>query len=205
MADEPNPNPTNNEPPVVPPVEPPVVPPVAPVVPVVPPTEPPAPVVPDTYALKLADGSALDASDVATVAEYAKANKLTQEQASAYLTSQETVAKGALDRKDAAQQTERDSWIQLVTNDKDLGGEKLGETAKLTMAAMERFAPGKDHPFRKYLNETGLGNHPDVVRTFVAIGKAMAEDKPPAAQPGAGGTFDKEAALANMYPSMAKK
>jgi hypothetical protein len=28
----------------------------------------------------------------------------------------------------------------------------------------------------EYLNTTGLGNHPDLVKTFVKIGKAMSED-----------------------------
>lgn len=29
---------------------------------------------------------------------------------------------------------------------------------------------------KQYLNETGLGNHPELVRIFANIGKAMSED-----------------------------
>jgi hypothetical protein len=181
------PNPESNNPPAG---DPPVV-----------PNPPAAAAVPEKYELKLADKSALDATDVEKISAYAKEHKLTQEQATALLKHQEATASGLVTRHDAARQTERDGWLTAVQTDKELGGEKLSETIKLSKLAMDKFAPGETHPFRQHLNETGLGNHPDVVRTMVMIGKAMAEDKPLG---GLTAPEGKKTLAERMYPDLKK-
>ncbi len=54
--------------------------------------------------------------------------------------------------------------------------------------------------FKKHLDETGLGNHPEMIKIFVKIGKAMAEDKFSGGGTG-GGDKDKRPGVLS-YPSM---
>jgi hypothetical protein len=190
VQNPPNPG-TPNNPPAPPAGDPPVT----------PPAPPAPPVVPDKYELKLADKSPLDASDVDKLSTYAKAHKLTQEQAAALLKHQEETAGGVITRQDAARQAEREAWLTAVKEDKDLGGDHLTETLKHTKLAMDRFAP-EGHPFRAYLDTTGHGNHPEFLRVFSAIGKAMAEDKPLSILPPEGG--EKKSLAQRMYPDLKK-
>lgn len=53
-------------------------------------------------------------------------------------------------------------------------GDKFDENSKVTQRAVLAFG---GEPFKKFLDDSGLGNHPDFVRTFYNIGKAMMEDK----------------------------
>ena len=144
---------------------------------------PPAPVVPENYTLTPTANSPLDTADVAAVSAYAKAQGMTQEQAAALLKHQETVGTTLRTRYDAAQESERESersgWIETLKTDKTLGGEHLPETLKRVTLAMDKFTPGADHPYRKMLNETGYGDHPEYIRFVAAIGASLTEDVPP--------------------------
>jgi hypothetical protein len=75
-------------------------------------------------------------------------------------------------------------WAKEVQADKELGGKNWSATEALAAKALDHFgAPSekdKDgnetNPFRVLLNETGLGNHPEMVRMFRKIGEAVGED-----------------------------
>jgi hypothetical protein len=78
----------------------------------------------------------------------------------------------------------RADWEKQVREDKDLGGAKLDTTLSLVDRALGKFgAPsvkdeqGKEtNEFRLLMNETGLGDHPVLVRMFSEIGKLVGED-----------------------------
>ena len=181
-------NPPSETPPA--PVTPPVVPaasgtpPVAPVV--TPPAEtptpgqtpppvttPPAPAVPPVLTLKAPDGSLLDAGAVErTTAQVAKLG-LSQEHAqevlehvhkevAAYQTAQEATAKRLMSQ----------DWIAQVKADPELGGAKYDETIRMSSLARQRFMRPE---FLQMLNDSGLGNHPENVRAWAAVGRLMAE------------------------------
>lgn len=63
-------------------------------------------------------------------------------------------------------------WAAASKTDKEFGGEKFAENLGLANKAMKQFAPELPAVFAK----NGLGNHPDVIRAFVRIGKAISED-----------------------------
>lgn len=65
-------------------------------------------------------------------------------------------------------------WEADARADKELGGDKFDANLGVAKKAMETFASGE---FKKLLDESGLGNHPEVIRTFHRIGKAISEDK----------------------------
>lgn len=67
-----------------------------------------------------------------------------------------------------------DEWPKLVQQDKELGGANFEKTKKLAATVVNKFAPPG---LKKFLNDTGYGNHIDLVRFCVKIGEAMSDDK----------------------------
>ncbi len=66
-------------------------------------------------------------------------------------------------------------WTEQTRNDPEVGGAKLQENlglAKKVIAAVDT-----DGSLVKALNETGMGNHPGLVKAFVRIGKMISEDR----------------------------
>lgn len=60
-----------------------------------------------------------------------------------------------------------------VRADKEIGGDKLTANIGMAQKALDQFGTPE---LRTYLEQTGLGNHPDLVRCFMKIGKSMGED-----------------------------
>lgn len=132
--------------------------------------------VPETYEWKAPEGfeGELDSAAIEQFEPIAKELGLTQEQAD------KMVALHA-DSLQRAQQQARDNWAQQqetwendLRNDPDFGGAKFDENVGAAMKAVEKFGtPG----LKEALESTGMGNHPELVRTFAEIGKAISEDK----------------------------
>jgi hypothetical protein len=136
--------------------------------------EPPKPVVPDTYDLKAPANSSLDATAISRIATTAKALGLTAEAAGKLVQhdhEQITAYESSLSQEWETQKTE---WLGTIKADAEIGGASFVENMELAKRAAERFG-GKE--FREALESTGYGNHPLLVRAFVRIGKAMADDK----------------------------
>jgi len=71
-------------------------------------------------------------------------------------------------------QAEVDGWKESAKNDKEFGGKAFNESVGMAGKAIDEFSSPE---FRELLRTTQLGNHPEVIRTFVKIGKAMGEGK----------------------------
>lgn len=139
--------------------------------------EPPkadAPVVPETYDLKLPEGSSLDAKALESFSSFAKGQGLTQEQAQALLDRDIEAASSAIARQQEEFQQKAQSWTDELKADPAIGGQAFDENVALANRALAAFAPPD---FVKQLSKTGLGMHPGLVRTFVKVGQAMADDK----------------------------
>jgi hypothetical protein len=132
------------------------------------------PAVPEKYDLKLPEGSSLDASYVEKVASYAKEQKLSNEQAQAVLERENTAVATYVESQKDQLKKQTETWVESLRGDKELGGEAFKENVELAKRVVHRFG---SEEFRKTLSETGLGNHPELVRVFARIGKEMAEDK----------------------------
>ena len=74
---------------------------------------------------------------------------------------------------DAAAAKEQEGWMATLKADEKLGGDKFDGSVATARKAMQKFASPE---LRKFLQETGLGDHPELVRFAHAVGKAMAED-----------------------------
>lgn len=127
------------------------------------------PVAPEKYELTLPDGSLLDESVLERTAEIAKKQGLSNEQAQELL-NQKSVA---VNEYVSALQARVESWKTEVQNDKELGGAHFAKSVETAKRAVERFGTPE---FQQALRDSGLGNHPEVVRVFKRIGEAMEDD-----------------------------
>jgi hypothetical protein len=137
------------------------------------PTETPAPVarvVPESYTLTLQQNTVLDQSDVAEISAMAKQQGLTNDEAQAALVAYE--------------QSLRDQSARFRTEleaDTELGGAHLANTQRDVLRALDKLVPAataEGQALRSFLNKSGLGNQPHLVRLLARAGKAMGEDTP---------------------------
>lgn len=126
---------------------------------------------PEKYEFKTAEGQELDAEAVKAFEPIAKELNLSNEQAQKLVDVYGSKIMPKVVEQQAAQwQQQIEQWAEQVKADKDLGTDaSIGAAQK----AMDKFGSPE---LKQYLNETGLGNHPELVRIFANIGKAMSED-----------------------------
>ena len=67
------------------------------------------------------------------------------------------------------------AWEEASRNDPDFGGEKLQENLAIANRVFEAYDP--QGIIRGLLQETGYGNHPDLIRFMLAIGRDLAPDR----------------------------
>lgn len=150
------------------------------------------PVVPESYDLKMPDGVELDQDAVVEFTAIAKELKLDQAAA------QKLADVGAkmVQRQVEAHAKLVESWVEQVKTDKEIGGDRLAENLGVARRALEMFGTPE---LRDVLNATGLGNHPEVIRAFYKVGKAISEDRFVSGAP-KGGTADDPAK--KLFPNM---
>lgn len=130
---------------------------------------------PEAYELKAPKGTTLDAEARTEFEAIARELKMPQAEAQALV---ERMAP-KLQQRFAAQQAEvvaraSSDWTTAVKADKELGGEALPENLAAAARAMKHFGTPE---LALLLEDSRLGNHPEVVRFMTRAGKAMAEDK----------------------------
>ena len=129
---------------------------------------------PEKYEFKPAEGQELDAAALEQFEPIARELNLTNEQAQKMVDLYGTKIMPMVQKQQAeAWQKQTEGWAETVKADKEIGGDKLTANLSAAQRALDQF--GKPE-LKEYLNATGLGNHPDLVKTFVKIGKAMSED-----------------------------
>ena len=72
---------------------------------------------------------------------------------------------------DYAKQVE--TWKTELQNDKEFGGDNLPKNVELAQRVVKKFG---SESFQQALTDSGLGNHPELVKVFAKIGKAIGED-----------------------------
>lgn len=150
------------------------------------------PTVPESYDFKLPEGMTLDQAAADQFTTIAKDLKLPADAA------QKLVDLYATQLQAQAQvhaETVK-GWVTEMTADKEYGGDKLQETTAAARKTMDAFGTPA---LKDYLNATGLGNHPELVKVFARVGKALSEDT----FVKGGSTAGADKPLANrMFPTM---
>jgi len=151
---------------------------------------------PEKYEFKAEEGVTLDDQVIGAFSEVAKELNLSQDAAQKVLDKMAPViASRQAEQIEAAQA----AWTDSAKTDKEYGGDKLQENLAVAKQALDTFGTPE---LRTLLNESGLGNHPEVIRVFYRAGKAISQDK---FVSGAGGTTNqadarKLYAASNMNP-----
>lgn len=128
---------------------------------------------PEAYEFKPAEGVELDTEALKDFEPVARELNLTNEQAQKLVDAYPKILAGVQQRQADAWQATTEQWAADVKADKEIGGNKLTGNLSAAQRALDQFGTPE---LKEYLNTTGLGNHPDLVRTFIKIGKAMSED-----------------------------
>ncbi|HGV3510057.1 TPA: peptidase [Klebsiella michiganensis] len=129
--------------------------------------------VPEKYEFTAPEGTELDSKAVELFEPVARELGLSNDQA-------QKLAGLWPQLQEQMQQRQAESWGQQVEKwaadtkaDKEIGGEKLTVSVGHAQKALDTFASKE---FREFLDSTGLGNHPEMVRAFAKVGKLMSED-----------------------------
>lgn len=126
---------------------------------------------PESYAFKAPEGVSFDDGVIGAFSEVAKELNLPQDAAQKVLDKMAPVIQARqMEQFEAA----RNQWAEATKADKEFGGEKLDENLATAKKALDTFGTPE---FRALLNESGLGNHPEVIRVFYRAGKAISEDR----------------------------
>lgn len=128
---------------------------------------------PEKYEFQAAEGVELDTEALKEFEPVAREMNLTNEQAQKLVDVYPKILAGVQQRQAEAWQQTTEQWAADVKADKEIGGDKLTSNLSAAQRALDQFGTPE---LKEYLNTTGLGNHPDLVKTFVKIGKAMSED-----------------------------
>ncbi len=130
------------------------------------------------YDLKLPKDSILEATRVDEIQAYAKEHKLSNDQAQALLTRENDAVASYVGRTKQYLDNQADKvWPDQVKADKELGGvdgKDFVQNMELSKRVLQKFATPE---LIKELNSTGYGNHPEMVRLLVRLGKGMSEDR----------------------------
>lgn len=126
---------------------------------------------PEKYEFKAAEGVTFDDTVLGAYSEVAKDLNLPQDAAQKVLDKVAPVIQARQAEQIAAVRT---AWAESAQTDKEFGGEKLTENLTVAKKALDTFGSPE---LKKLLNESGLGNNPEVIRAFYRAGKAISEDK----------------------------
>lgn len=126
------------------------------------------------YDLKLPEGSPLSPEDLAATLKDAKDAGQSKEQAEKTLQTKDQTARAVLQRQSDLVKTIQKTWKDQVSKDPEIGGDKFTENVEIAKRAWDKLATPD---LKKWADETGLGNHPEVVRLMVRVGKLISEDR----------------------------
>jgi hypothetical protein len=136
--------------------------------------KPPEEAKPVEYELKVPEGVKLEGESLDALKAFAKERGLSQADAQALTDmgvkqAQAFQAQLVEHGKQVAEQ-----WTTATKTDKEFGGDKLGENLAIAKQALDTFGSKE---LKTLLNDSGLGNHPEIIRAFYRAGKAISEDR----------------------------
>lgn len=146
--------------------------------------------------ITLPDGVEFDAEILSDFKTMAKEAGLTSEGAGKFVALQ-----GRLNEKAAEQAVQADAkrdtdWVSELKADPDFGGEHLKQTSMEAGSFLRQFG---GESLAKELHDSGLGNHPGLIRMFARARRAIAEDSSGDRKGNQGAPKSRESKLANFY------
>jgi len=126
----------------------------------------------DTYAdFVMPEGMTVNEALLGEAVPLFKELGLTQEQAQRLVDFQ---AKQQAQQNDTFNQ-QIEGWATQAKADKEYGGDKFDESVAVARAAVNKFGTPE---LKQLLDNYGVGNHPEIIRFMVRVGKLTVEDVP---------------------------
>lgn len=145
---------------------------------------------------KLPEGAKVDEAVMGEFATVAKELGLSQEQAQKLVDINARAQQVNFDRLQSAVDAQAEKWGVDSKADKEFGGDKFDENLAVAKRALEQFGTPE---LKSLLEQSKLGNHPEVLRFFFRAGKAISED---GFVPGKPGNSSGKSIAQQMYPNM---
>lgn len=129
---------------------------------------------PEEYAdFEVPEGVALDAEITGQFRDVAKELNLPQAQAQRVVDLGVQMAQRWADAQTAQVQDIQAGWRREAEADAEIGGEALPQNLAVAKRALDAYATDG---LRTLLEDTKLGDHPEVIRLLVKVGKTISED-----------------------------
>nr|WP_281127719.1 hypothetical protein [Sphingomonas sp. AR_OL41] len=136
--------------------------------------------VPAAYDLTAPEGMTINPADLEEATPIFKELGLSNDQANKLMPVAAKFAQRIADQANQAilaqVQQDRKAWLDTAKADPEIGGQHWDGTIKTAASALDKLGFVKGSPFRVLLDESGLGNHPEMIRAFTKVGKAIGED-----------------------------
>lgn len=130
---------------------------------------------PEQYeAFQYPDGYEVDEAALAEFTGVVKALNLTQAQAQQLIDFDAQRYTVAAQQADAQMTNLRAQWKSEIAADAEIGGAKYDQSMVAVAKTIDAFG---SPTLRTFLNESGLGDHPEVVRLLAKVGDAISEDR----------------------------
>ncbi len=134
----------------------------------------------DPYAqISLPENSLLSAQTLAAFKQTAAQAKLPAESLQTWLSYEENRLQAAAEQAEKNRREEVENWARQT---QEMFGPRWQAEVSKAVRAADAFGGA---PLRQLLEETGLGNHPVMVRTFHAVATRICEDVTPGGAPSA--------------------
>jgi len=131
----------------------------------------------EDYTLEADQGSLLDKESVEKIALYAKERGLSHEDAKALLQSYEETLAGYKDKNhvQAVEESKKtkELWLENLKTDQTFGGANFQKNVELARSGAKHVL---DAETLEFLDQTGLGNFPGLVKAFKKVGEMLAND-----------------------------
>lgn len=158
--------------------------------------EAPKSTAPEKYEIKAPEGVELNATVMGEFEGVAKELGLSQDDAQTFVSKMAPQIAAA---QKAQLETIKAQWTESSRTDKEFGGDKLTENIAVAEKALDAFGTPD---LRKLLKETGLANHPEIIRVFYKAGQKISSSNFVA---GGGNSDAIKGAAATLYPNQSSK
>lgn len=128
----------------------------------------------DYATFDLGEGVSLNTEVMTNFAAIAKKHNLSQEAAQEFAALGANITRGFAPAQAAILAEADAKWTADSKADKEFGGVKYDENLAVAKRALDTFGSVE---LVKFLDESKLGNHPEVLRYFYKVGQRISEDK----------------------------
>lgn len=120
------------------------------------------------------EGVKLDDELVGEFKAFAKEKNISQEDAQKFVDMGAKIAQKTQAAYMQQMEQAQAKWVSDSRADKEFGGDKLGENLAMAKKALDTFGGPE---LAKMLEESGLGNHPEIIRYNFRVAQAISEDR----------------------------